>query len=162
MLVLASLISVILGNILKLQRWIQCSNHSDLCSFLFEHYSDSQTILTWKKSFYHLWIHCMKEVSLCLKFPSTLFTHFLKMLLEICKGTKRDTCQKFELNTFLVGVDFWAIIQEVGHVRRVEAASVPLAFQSCSKGGEVCKLLSIWQLSQAIITSVAWLRRSDR
>lgn len=120
-----------------------------------------RTILTWNKSFY-LWIHCVKEVSLCFKFHTNLFTHFLKMLLEICEGTKKDTCQKFECNTFLVGVDFWATIQEAGQVRRVEAASVPLALWCCSKEGEVCELLSIWQLSQAITVSVVWLRGSDR
>lgn len=52
----------------------------------------------------------------------SIYINFLKKILQICKATKKDTCQKFAFNTFfLVGVNFWAIIQAAVQVKIVQA-----------------------------------------
>lgn len=54
-------------------------------------------------------------------FQSSVFIFIIFFKIhEICKGTKKDTCQKLAFNALLAGANFLAIIQAAGQVSRVQ------------------------------------------
>lgn len=131
LLVLLLLVPIILGSVLMLQRQMQCSNHSDLCFFLFGNYSDPQNNFNIKLLFFFSSVNSLYEkkcvyIQLCalfmiFTFQSSVFIFIIFLKIhEICKGTKKDTCQKLAFNTLLAGANFLAIIQAAGQVSRVQ------------------------------------------